>query len=169
MQRAVAASVVLALAAGCVKRDLWVRPTDIEKQRADLRAGKSVTVVSVDNDLVRLAPSQSVRIVDKDRHAFPIRLAEVMSECAGPELETEEPDRLCALHGVDHVIVGQHRESSRLLWQLPLAVGVAGTLGAAGYCASDCARPYNIISIAGLTMLGGVLLYSLLTYRRPQK
>jgi len=125
--------------AGCVTRELRASPAALEAARALLRAGQPAKVKTLEDGLVPVTPAQRVVIVDTANKRFDLSIAEIVRDC---EDHPEEANRLCELHGVQHVVVGTERKVREAVYLAPIGFVVVGSmLGAVigiGYCAAEC-------------------------------
>lgn len=133
------ALVAIACLAGCVTREIRASPAELEAARKLLREGQPAKVKTAEHGMVEVAPAQRVVIVDTANKQFDLSVAEIVRDCAD---HPQEENRLCELHGVQHVVLGTDRKVSKEVYLVPislLAVGtVVGGLIAVSYCAAEC-------------------------------
>lgn len=135
------ATAILALAglAGCVTREIRASPAELEAARRLLRDGQPAKVKTQEHGLVEVAPAQRVVIVDTANKKFDLSIAEIVRDCADHPVED---NRLCELHGVQHVVLGTDRTVHEGVYIVPISVVLVGTvvgsLIAVSYCAAEC-------------------------------
>jgi hypothetical protein len=130
---------VLASLAGCVTREIRASPAELEAARALFRAQQPASIKTADHGIVQVTPSQRVGVVDTANKRFDIRVDEIMRDCAE---HPSEANRLCELHGVQHVVLGTERKTHEAVYLAPISMVVVGAmLGSVigvTYCAWEC-------------------------------
>jgi len=153
---------LLILFCGCAhgREDIVVAPMALEEASATLHAGQPAGVRSTGGESVTVEPDQTVDVVSVDGNRFRVRVADIVGDCppAPPE-----GDRLCQLHGVSRVVVGERRPPSDAKITGGHVLAGAFVLGAGGLgaCAGLCPGPYDLVA-GGILVAAAVGFMSLL-------
>jgi hypothetical protein len=151
------------LLGGCVVREVRATPGELEAGRAMLRAGRPARVKAIAEGapmIATVAPNQQVTVALVGGGKLDLPLSAIMRECVDHE---PEDNRLCELHGVDHVVLAKQRRVHEGVWATPIALGIVGSVVGGliymGHCASECTGWGRTTSQVGLGTLGLAVLY----------
>lgn len=153
------------LVAGCVTREIRASPAELEAARALFRAQQPARVKTQEHGNVQVSPTQRVGIVDTANKRFDIRVDEIMRDCADHPVEA---NRLCELHGVQHVVLGTERKTHEAVYLAPISMIVVGAMVGSvigvTYCAWECDGLDQRASQVGVGALAFGLLYFIATH-----
>lgn len=168
MKSLIAAMMVLYVPlAGCVHTKVTVKPSEIATRLPELAASGSITVPVQPTGTRQLGAKRVVSVRLRAGNARAMRrmgrlhdltLATLVANCGSAAVGSKAPS--CLLGEAEQITLSR---SKRVNWSgiMNAAVGIAvlGGLGGLGYCASECAGPWDTASTVSLVALGIAAVY----------